>query len=261
MLKRNQFGLTLVELLIGLLVGSVVVGAGITIYTNSIKSGTDNVKLIRLNQDLRAMMDIMVRDIRRAGFVTSFPDTNSSDIQINPFLDSTTAGATTDIVVYDYDGGNLNCIVYSYNRDNDSPVTVDNNERFGFRLDSNNELKMRTSGTTNEDCVNTAGAWETITEPEVAITGLTFTLNQSTLNVTSMMFDTDNNGRKDGDDNGNGTCDSGEVCNTCITGQACLYVRDVIITLTGQLRDDSTVSQTINEQVKVRNDKYLASAP
>jgi hypothetical protein len=31
--------------------------------------------------------------------------------------------------------------------------------------------------------------------------------------------------------------------------------------LTGRLRDDNAVTQTITEQVRVRNDKYLATAP
>ena len=62
-------------------------------------------------------------------------------------------------------------------------------------------------------------------------------------------------------DNGNGICDTGEACNTCTTGQACLYVRNVAISLTGRLRDDNAVTQTITEQVRVRNDKYLATAP
>jgi type IV pilus assembly protein PilW len=90
-----------------------------------------------------------------------------------------------------------------------------------------------------------------------------------------MATDTDSDGCYNGDDQnptiassscktgnyGNNLCDTGEACNTCITGQACLYVRNVAISLTGRLRDDNTVVQTITEQVRVRNDKYLATAP
>lgn len=256
---RRQAGLSLVELMVGLLVGSFVAAAGVSIYTNSIRAGTDNVKLARLNQDLRAMMDIMVRDIRRAGFVTSVPDFNSAAVQANPFLDSATVGATTDIAVYDYDGGATNCIVYAYNRNDDSPVVLSNDERLGFRFNTTDgELEMRTNGTTNEVC---GGTWQSITEPEIEITGLTFTLTDTPLNVTSMMTDADNDGVKDGDDDDSGTCDSGEVCNTCISGEACLHVRNVVISLSGQLRDDATVTQAIVEQVRIRNDKYLASEP
>ena len=194
------------------------------------------------------MMDIMARDIRRAGFVTSDPETNLDSLRNNPFFD----GIISDIAIHD--GGA--CIVYTYNRDDDSPPYVDypsdtdgdNNpsEFLGFRL-SNGELSMRLSGATNENC--TDGSWESITEPEVQITGLTFTLTSTPLNVASMVNDDD------------GICETGEACNTCTTGQACLYVRNVAISLTGRLRDDNAVTQTITEQVRVRNDKYLATAP
>jgi len=271
--RQSQKGVTLIELLIGVLVGLVIVAAGISIFGTSVKGQSDNIKLSRLNQDMRSMMDIMARDIRRAGFVTSDPSANLSSLQNNPFFDSTTAGATTDLAIYNTNA----CIVYAYNSNNDSPPVVDSSERFGFRLDNAGELDMRRSGSTNENC--TDGQWETITEPEVEITGLTFTITPTTLNATSMATDTDGDGCFDGDDQnpttassscktglyGNNLCDSGEACNTCTRDgspdPACLYVRNVDITLAGRLRTDTSVTQSITEQVRVRNDKFLAAIP
>jgi len=84
-LQKNR-GVTLIEMLVGLLVGLVVVAAAGSIYISTFRGQTNNTKLVRLNQDLRAMMDIMARDIRRAGFVTSDPVTNFSALQSNPFF-------------------------------------------------------------------------------------------------------------------------------------------------------------------------------
>jgi len=75
--KKNR-GVTLIEMLVGLLVGLVVVAAAGSVYITTFRGQTGNTKLVRLNQDLRAMMDIMARDIRRAGFVTADPVTNFS---------------------------------------------------------------------------------------------------------------------------------------------------------------------------------------
>jgi prepilin peptidase dependent protein B len=272
LIQKRQTGVTLIELLIGMLIGLIVAAAGLSVFITSLKGQADNIKLSRLNQDMRAMMDLMERDIRRAGFVTSDPTTNLAALQNNPFFDATTGGASTELTVYN--GGA--CLVYAYNRDNDSPPFVDSNERAGFRLNNGN-LEMRRSGDTNEDCDD--GDWQSITEAEVEITGLTFTLTTAALNVSSMMTDTDGDGCRDGDDQdpatadsgcktgnyGNNLCDSGESCNTCTRDgspdPACLYVRNVTITLSGRLRDDQTVTQTITEQVRVRNDKYLAALP
>ena len=292
MLIKQQKGLTLIELMIGLLVGAIVVAGAISIFTGSVKSSTDNINLTRLNQDLRAMMDIMERDIRRAGFVTSDPQTNMNSVLNNPFF-----SATSDIAVYDSGA----CIVYAYNRDEDSPPYVDYpddedgdknpSEFLGFRL-SDRKLHMRHSGATNANCTN--GTWQSITEPEVEITALKFALEDKVLNVTSMMTDADSDGCYDGDDKnptiknlitdnpscktdkdggscdpdeacyGDGFCDSGEACNTCsntgVSGDpACLYIRTITITLAGRLKNDNTVTQTISEQVRVRNDKFLAA--
>ena len=259
--RKQQAGLTLVELMIGLLVGTIIIAGGLRVFTVVIRGQSDNVKLTRLNQDMRAMMDIMVRDIRRAGFVTSYPSNHLSSLKNNPFFDATTMGATTDIAVHDTG----RCLVYSYNRDEEdngtaspagveTPLVVDSNERLGFRL-SDDKLEMRKSGATNENC--TDGHWESITEPEVEITVLKFTLTENPLNVTNMTTDTDDDGCYDDDGNCNNLCDTGEDCNTCSSPDTCLYVRQVTITLTGRLRSDNTVTQTITQGVRVRNDKFV----
>jgi prepilin peptidase dependent protein B len=273
LIQRQQTGVTLIELLIGMLIGLIVIAGGINVFNTSIKGQTDNINLGRLNQDMRTMMSLMESDIRRAGFVTSYPDTYFASVQTNPFFDSTTSGATTDLAVYDAGS----CIVFAYNKDNDPPPTPpigNSNERFGFRLNSaTGNLEMRSTGSTNENC--TDGVWQSITEPTVEFTGLAFTLTSTPINAHSMVTDTDGDGCYDGDDQapntassacktglwGNGLCDTGEGCNTCVIGQACLYVRGVTISLTGVSRKDNTVTQTITEQVRVRNDKFLAAAP
>lgn len=281
MSRKPHSGFNLIELMIGLAVGLLVVSAAMSVFYNAMQGITDNTKLVRLNQDMRAMMDIMVRDIRRAGFVTSNP-TYFADLKDNPYFDAVSSGHTTDIALLNSN----TCIVYSYNRDDDRPSRIrehdheheEEDERLGFRWNVNaGELEMRTSGHTNESC---EGNWETITEPEVEITGLTFLLTSTTLNATSMLNDSDNDGCRDGDDEnpttssascktgtyGNGLCDAGEPCNTCTRNgspdPACVIVRYITIQqLSGRLRDDPTMTQSITETVRVRNDKFLPAIP
>lgn len=256
MQSKPDAGYTLIELLIGSAIGLVIIGAALGLFLTNLRGQADSTKLTRLNQDLRAMMDIMVRDIRRAGFVTSQPTTNQASLQDNPFFEATTAGATTDIAIL----GGGDCIVYAYNRDDDNPPLVDSNERLGFRLNGNT-LQMRKYGSTNENC-STGAEWETITEPEVEITAISFDMPTPTaLNSTSMSTDTNGDGCMDGDSNCNEQCDDGEPCLDCVTGQSCLYIRSVDITLSGRLIDDPNVTQSITERVRIRNDKFVASLP
>lgn len=261
-------GFTIIELIIGLSVGLFVVGAAIAFFITNARMQATNLELARLNHDMRAVMDIMTRDIRRAGFVTSNPSGNPTAIILNPFFVNTAGLPTTDITILN----NGSCIVYSYNRDDDTPVAVDSNERLGFRLDDT-VLRMRRSGTTNANCSN--GAWEALTEPGIEITALNFAMSQSTLNPTSMTTDFDGDGCYDGDDQapliasascvsgtwGNRLCDPGEGCNICVSGAACVYVRRIDITMTGRLASDPNLTQTLSERVRVRNDKYVAVLP
>lgn len=286
LMPRHQTGFTLIELLIGGTLGLIVAAGAISLFVIGLQGQGNNVKLARLNQDLRAMMDIMTRDIRRAGFVTS--NTNNTDELKNNIFFSTASGSSTDLRIYAGDfttlvttpGSPGPCIVYAYNENDDNPPTVDAGERYGFRRNATDGLvEMRTGTTThNDDCND--GTWGNTTEPEVEITVLEFRLSESTLDVTSMSTDTDGDGCLDGDDAnpttasstcktakyGNGLCDTGESCNTCTRDgsppdPACLYIRTVGITLTGRLRDDTSITQTITEQVRVRNDKFLDAIP
>jgi type IV pilus assembly protein PilW len=193
----------------------------------------------------------MVRDIRRAGFLTDNAESYSGLLKANPFFQT-----ANDLTIHDFGNGEDNCILYSYNRDNDKPPATDADERYGFRLNDDGELEMRRSGTTNMNCTNTE--WQSITEPDVIITGLTFTIVSNDLNATSMTQDTNSDGCYDGDNNCNFICDEAERCNGCNSGEACQYIRDVTIALTGRLRhDQSSVPQNINEQIRIRNDKFV----
>lgn len=67
---RAQRGMSLVELMVGITVGLFIVAAAATLMANQL---SDNRKLLiemQIQQDLRASMDIITRQLRRAGAVT-----------------------------------------------------------------------------------------------------------------------------------------------------------------------------------------------
>ena len=269
-------GFTLIELLVALAISLVVLAGASSVYLTSLRLENDNLNLTRLTQDMRAMMDVMARDIRRAGFVSSDPALNPAALRDNLFF-----GAAADIRVH-WGGA---CIVYAYNRDDDVngdgisdevPPVVDSNEYLGFRLNAG-RLEMRQSGSTNADCDN--GSWIALSGPKVAVTALSFVLLSSTVNVTSMISDRDGDGCMDGDDAspdafsgscrsgnyGNGYCDAGEGCTSCIRDgspdPACLQVRTVTLSLTARVTGDPDVNQAITQRVRLHNDKFLAASP
>ena len=61
-------GFSLIEMMIASLIGLMLL-AGITfIFSHTVKANTDILKTTHLHQELRAIMDIMVQDIRRSGY-------------------------------------------------------------------------------------------------------------------------------------------------------------------------------------------------
>ncbi len=63
---RRQFGFGLVELMIGLLVGMIVVAAALSLLSTTMASSNDSIKMLRLDQELRQVMTMLTRDLRRA---------------------------------------------------------------------------------------------------------------------------------------------------------------------------------------------------
>lgn len=63
-----QRGLSLVELLVGVALGLFLVAGASTLFVSHLNNGRRLLLEARLNQDLRAVADLITRDIRRAGY-------------------------------------------------------------------------------------------------------------------------------------------------------------------------------------------------
>jgi len=151
---KIQRGVTLIEMMIAMLIGLLVVGTVLSIFVTNVKSTTDNVRMIQLNQQLRASLAFITDEMKRAGY--------SSDGDIS-YMDT--------LAAFDDDGDGINdCFLYAYDSDS-SGGAVTATEIYGFRL-SNNELFWGNNATNACDFGNE------LTDIEVArITAFTLTFN------------------------------------------------------------------------------------
>lgn len=197
-----QKGFSLIELLIGIVVGLIAVAAIVSAFTNIVLSNADYLKMIRLNQELNSLITLMTRDLKRAGYSGAATGVTSA----NPFM--TTANLTFGDAV---DANTFRQITFGYDTDDDGVVDTAPAERFGYRYDSAN---LSVDGLKNT-------AWTTLSDEEaIEITGLTFVEN-----------------------------------NLSLTDASTEEIRYIIITLSGRLAYDHSVSRTLTEQVRVRNDR------
>jgi len=216
--QTRNAGFTLVEILIALVINILLLLALTSLFSSAVNhyNKISNVNL--LNQQLQAAMQVMVNDIRRAGYWGNAQNDVGTHTNNNPFQ-----VAATDVTVTG------SCILFSYDYNSDGSIptitSASDDERYGFRLNSS-ILQARPRGATF-DCAAAASAWENVSNPTIiTITGLTFTLNSTTV-------------------------PSGAVSNS-------LRIRSVDISLTGQLATDATVTKTLTQHVRLRNDKFVS---
>jgi type II secretory pathway component PulJ len=230
---RRQTGVTLTDLLVGTTVGALVLIGISTTYVLGARSTSQNAEQARLNQELRAVLEIMQQDIRRAGFwdmsVVADPDPAKNPFQNT--IDGIDRRLRTEQV-----GGEpaASCILYSYNLEHGNPTAM---TMFGFRL-RDQAVQMRTGPSSVDDktfaCTIGSGSWERITSDDVRITDLRFSITTAQTNLAR--------GKEDAD------CEKNELCRES---------RQVAILIAGQIRDDRAVRQSLQATVAVRNDRYF----
>jgi len=148
-MKKNQNGLTLIELMISMVIGLLVVGTVITIFITNVRSNRDHVSMTRLNQELRGVMNFMSNELKRTGY--------SADATNSAFIDD--YGLSTD------------CIRYAYDEDEDGVLDAD--ERFGFRgVDTDGDtvvdtIQWRRTNVASDCSGGAANSWEAITDTDI----------------------------------------------------------------------------------------------
>lgn len=171
--QKRARGFTLIELMIGIVVGTIVIAGTIALYITVIRGSAFVTQEARLVQETRVSMDLIANDIRRAGF--SHPSRiippNGDRPAANPFMDD-------DLNLTVHDGS---CILLAYDptfaydidtADFEAPPTEQ--YVFGYRL-SDGAIQMLTSSmSSTQDCPTTG--WENLTDP-------------ATTNVTTLEFD------------------------------------------------------------------------
>ena len=255
MVIKKQAGMTLIELMIGMLVGLFIVGGVISVYVAVAASSGDTLKQSRLNQEMSAIMNVMSNDIRRAGY---WSDAAGSQPQDNPFAqynttanDDSTALEVRDAVadVFISDTASGSSIIYSYDTDEDD--SLDAGDRLGFRWrGAGNALEMRTGGTIADSCTN--GTWVAVNNTNsITINALTFDLANSRC-INSSEPDEE----EDGGDAG--VLDDGPEYDCYVVtpdaDEATTEIREVNIILQAELATDSLVSASMTQTVRVRND-------
>ena len=285
----RQLGLSMIEMLVGVviaLISAIFIG---NIYITNIKATRDVGSAARLENDLRAAMSLIVEEVRRAGYWgdaivedAAAGTTTAGAPDTNPFADTTTAIGTGKRSTDEADDS---CITFGYDRDGDGGTAygdIDDDEKRGFRhviikdaggniTDGYVEVRTElTSGSTLHTCDETSG-WDAITDENVVfIDELLFRVEGVVGEPSSRCVNTSEVCTTDCEGNALAGGAVMECCwnSLCTDTTAVNYTapnsdnrliekRLVKITLSGYLKADSEVKKTLEEYVEVRNNRVI----
>ena len=297
MLIINQFphrqtGFGLVELMIGLLVGMIVVAAAGSILTTTLTSSNDNIKMARLDQELRQVMTMVSRDLRRASTWDGAVDVSRVSLS-DPLTLSGNSGTVTltsskgnldligtkaegGMLVY-YDGTNLHTgVVGTFTAGGESYSVVltgtwptETAGLDGVQQGSWSILGPQPSITENGNCmtfaydINASGTITTADPNEqfgyrYDATDKAVKLKTSGTTATSCAATTFT-GWENITDPGTTVITDFTITNnspaTILSYGFNVGVREYTIKITGNLKSDTSVVRTLNETIRVRNDE------
>jgi type IV pilus assembly protein PilW len=210
--------------MVALAIGLAVMAGVLGLVTNSLRANSESVKTMRLNQEMRAALDLMVRDIRRAGYRQNY----------TTLIGSVAPGAVLDNTVQILDSGGR--IQFQYDLNDDGTLST-STESFGFRL----------SGGAIQYTINALAdtpVWQSLTDPNViTVTALSFCLWSAATAPTACPTDVPSDAK------------------VTLTGSAQVSVFNVRITLRAQIKNDASTLRQLTDNVRVRNDRFDNISP
>ena len=192
---RPARGFSLVELMVGMAVGLILLTALVALVMSVLRANADVIASGKLNQEGRAIGDIIQRELKRArfnGLYLTF--VGQGGTPTNPFSPITGQDAAQPLV-------NDDCIKFSYDTDDDG--TLDTNEVKSIFLDDGAVYFSQAATYATALCANGGGAMR-LSSPDIRVTGLNFeqvdapAVNKNHLNVGFALALT----RQDGDATG-----------------------------------------------------------
>lgn len=250
---RNAAGFSLIELMISLVAGMIVVGAVLAFTISSIRANSDFVKSTRLMQELRNTSDFVTSELKRAGY-----DEAAMTYVANP----TAAAASAFAPILIENAGTYatkNCIIYAYDRANGDPGQVDaeRGELRGVRRTTTaagiGVIEVAESTATATPACN--GASPDYTQYPVTCnttSGWCALSDPKTLDISGFTLYAPTSVPVGNNTHGIQTIPGGAGLNA-------MQLRELQMTITGNLTSDASVTRTVRSNIKVRADCLRAS--
>lgn len=215
--------------MVGITVGLIVLAGVASFFASYLSSNRQMIQMARLDQEMRSAMDILVRDLKRAGYKRDV----HLDI-LNLTQDATSRAATMPILEQGELLINASTIEFWYDQDSDNVLSTaaGSSEKHGYRV-SGNALQRWSAADS---------AWQEVTDSSITqITGLAITRTYRCIDIDGA--------------SGPASC-GGTPISPASSDDGAYFVTEVALTLSGRLTRDNAITRTLNERVRIRSDIY-----
>ena len=235
-LPRLAHGLGLIEIMVSIAIGLFLVASGAMLVLHQLAEQRRLLLESRLNQDLRAVADLITRDLKRSGYWGAAQDGVWRG-------DGTAPAANPYVGVFPATGGAA-LLGYAYSRDATEDHTVASQERFGLRLNANTQaLELRLGGAAITPA--SSDQWQALTDP--SLTRITRWAVQTQTRSVDLLAHC-----------ANPVCAAGASAASCPPR---LLQRTVSIELDAADSRDASVRFSLRSRVNLRNDELQGACP
>ncbi len=157
LINKNK-GFSLIELMVAMVVGLFVAAIVATMYVSIIRANSTTVQLSRLSMDMQAALDIIARDIERAGYVSGAEAALARDDDgnvISSAVYNTVSGAMF-LASNDLNIDSQHCVLIRYDANNNGVIAGDDPpELLGYRWNqANSTIEYRTWASGTQSCAD-----------------------------------------------------------------------------------------------------------
>jgi len=226
--RRFNRGVTLLEALISLALGVIVTGAMVSLMGNSMGSATRIIEMSQLTDELRNTMHLITRDIRRSNYSPlSHLCYGNSDCGSDGTITSHGDISISSVIQTD------DCVTFNLDRAWDDDGGSTNNNAGGFRraLSGGVGVIEMWIGDASPNCSAASGGdWVPVTDPGF-------------VEITQFTVDDDDSFSETVEEEGGSSFTQ--------------RVRQINITIAGELTMDSDINRTLIDEIRVRNDHFF----
>jgi prepilin peptidase dependent protein B len=222
MQRRNARGLSMIELLVGTAVGLLVAAAATSVVAAHQRDLRRALSEARLMQDLRAASELVARDLRRAGHWSAAASGVRIDGDAVAPIANPHASITPTLAA-------ASAVTLSFSNGGGDGLSVDDSERFGFRLRSGAvELQLG------------AGNWQALNDPAtLVVTAFQVEPHVDTVSLAAFCA---------------ASCAAGST--VCPPRQ---QVRSYTVALAGRSATDASLTRALHTGVRARADAVVGS--